>query len=196
MNGVHDMGGTHGHGPVVRDEAVFHAEWEKRVSAIFNKLVERRLVNVDEFRHALERIEPGRYLASGYYDRWLLALGTLIDEKGIGSSSTVEIPRRPTASSSAARPARFEVGDQVTARNQNRRGHTRLPRYVRGKRGIVRRVEGPFVLPDTNAHGLGPDPEHVYTVEFDGPELWGEDAEPRQSVLIDLWESYLQEAKR
>ncbi|MGH7949202.1 MAG: nitrile hydratase subunit beta [Candidatus Binataceae bacterium] len=211
MNGVHDMGGMHGFGSAAPEanEPVSHAEWEKRTFGLANLLLGRGLANVDEFRHAIERIPPARYLASSYYERWLEAVETLIVEKGIltrdqlanASGRAIRdvapaaLSRTDVASpgDSPSNPrARFRTGDRVRARNLNRIGHTRLPRYVRGKRGVILRDWGVFVFPDTNAHLLGAKPQHVYLVEFDARELWGAGAHRPVKVRIDLWEDYLE----
>jgi len=91
-------------------------------------------------------------------------------------------------------PAKFKAGDRVVARNLHPLGHTRLPRYARGRRGVIDRDHGVFIFPDTHAAGTGQKPQHVYAVRFDARELWGEAAEPRQFVYLDLWESYLDPA--
>jgi nitrile hydratase len=171
-------------------------------------------VNIDEFRHAIERIPPGRYLASSYYERWLAALETLLVERGVitreellekfndpaevgGAEIAIAVrtaaPDAIKEKRGAKSPrARFVKGDRVRARNINPSGHTRVPRYVRGKRGVVARDWGVFVFPDTNAHHAGTKPQHCYSVEFEARELWGKSAEGREKVLIDLWEDYLE----
>jgi nitrile hydratase beta subunit len=216
MNGIHDMGGMDGFGPVVREakEPVFHADWERRVFALVNVAMNVARVNVDEFRHAIERIPPGQYLTSSYYERWLAAVETLLVERRIitrdeliakhdGSAEIVRaqiatgmrtvgpdpIEEKPGAKSPRARFAR---GDRVRARNFNTSGHTRLPRYVRGKHGVIARDWGVFVFPDTNAHHAGTKPQHCYSVGFDARELWGKSASSRERVLVDLWEDYLE----
>src|SRR5438093_4869603 len=143
VNGVHDMGGEHGHGKVVieRDEPVFHEPWEGRVRSIANRLMSAGLFNLDEFRHAQERLPPAQYLASGYYQRWLAAVELLVAEKGTQVSSA-------QAPESRAK-ARFKVGDRVRTRNVHPPGHTRLPGYARFKAGVVESVHGPHLLPDT-----------------------------------------------
>ncbi len=89
---------------------------------------------------------------------------------------------------------RFVSGAAVIARNQHPLGHTRLPRYVRGKQGVVHADHGVFVFNDSNAHGLGHQPQHVYSVRFSTCELWGADANERDSVFIDLFDTYLDPA--
>lgn len=219
MNSVHDLGGMHGFGPVVREEnePVFHSDWEKRVFAI-NLALAARVRNIDEFRHAIERMPPARYLAATYYEKWLYAIETLLLEKGIATSeeltsghAAAPAPSRATGPLESDgggvatfdpgavklrfdkrfRP-RFKAGDRVVTRNLNPVHHTRLPRYARAKRGVVRYDQGVFVFPDTHAHGLGAKPQHVYTVAFEARELWGPDANPRAPVYLDCWEDYLE----
>jgi nitrile hydratase beta subunit len=211
MNGVHDMGGMDGFGPVVREEnePVFHADWEGRVAALAALLIWR--VNADEARHAIERIPPERYLASSYYERWLAGAETLVIERGIVTREELiakqgvaidpnltanPVPARGPSPVKAKKPSspRFAKGDRVRARNINPAGHTRLPRYARGKAGVVARDWGVFVFPDTNAHHAGTKPQHCYSVAFDARELWGKSAKAnsRERVFIDLWEDYLE----
>jgi|SRR5690348_13322851 len=222
MNGVHDLGGMHGFGPVIREqnEPVFHADWEKRVFAMALTAMGRRVCNVDEFRRAIERMPPPDYLAATYYEKWLHALESLLVEKGA-------VTPEELASGHAASPAKtsatgplddntgkgevdsfdssavklrfdksfkpgFKVGDRVVARNINPEHHTRLPRYARGKRGVIRYDQGVFVFPDTHAHGQGGKPQHVYTVAFEAGELWGVDHGERAPVYLDCWEDYLE----
>ena len=205
MNGVHDMGGMHGFGPVraETDEPVFHARWEGHVRALMARTV-ARYYNLDEFRHAIERMAPEEYLRAGYYEKWLHAVETLLIEKGVVTEAELVGRVAPSAVTPAAlepraRPplqARFKSGDAVLTRVIHPSGHTRLARYARGKRGIVRTVNGPFLLPDSNAHGSGPDWEACYAVEFSAAELWGGAAEiggrGLDRMCIDLWESYLE----
>jgi nitrile hydratase len=210
MNGVHDMGGMDGFGAVAIEinEPVFHAEWEKRMFAIAMTLTghPRGLnVSVDEFRHAIERIPAPRYLASSHYEHWLDALLTLLAEHGVvgreelSSRGTDPIdPALPAnhfdgkvASSKRVR-ARFREGDRVIARNINPTGHTRLPRYVRGKHGVIHCDWGVYVFADSNAHHAGDHSQHVYSVVFDARELWGKDAPRRDKLHIDLWDEYLE----
>ena len=179
---VHDLGGTPGHGRVVVEdgEPVYHATWEGRVHGMMRRLLERRVFNLDQFRHAVERMP--RYLASSYYERWLWALDRLVREAELKS------PRAPERT----RVADFAPGDAVRTRDIDPKGHTRLPRYARGKRGVIEAVHGPYRLPDTNARLESIDWEPVYTVAFEARELWGPQAKPRDSVRIDLWQSYLE----
>jgi nitrile hydratase subunit beta len=214
MNGVHDMGGMDGFGSVVpeQNEPVFHADWERRMYALASSVMGAAQVNIDEFRHAIERIPPARYLASSYYERWLSAAETLLVERGVVTreelvakqdasidsaliaNSVAAHGPTPVKEKAGAKPprARFAKGARVRARNLNPVGHTRLPRYVRGKVGVVARDWGVFVFPDTNAHHAGTKPQHCYSVSFDARELWGKSANSRERVYIDLWEDYLE----
>jgi nitrile hydratase len=213
VNGIHDLGGMHGFGRVQVEahEPVFHAKWEGRVFAMANLALGMGVTNLDGFRHGIERLPPVTYLTAGYYGRWLAALETLLAERGIVEPAELEgrlsgrprptapapLPSLPPAQLDALRhidtAPRFEVGQAVRACNRNPRGHTRLPRYVRGKRGVVARVHPAWVFPDTNAHGLGEHPQFVYAVRFSGEEIGGTDAEPNSCVHVDLFESYLQQ---
>jgi nitrile hydratase subunit beta len=222
MNGAHDMGGMHGFGPVVREEnePIFHADWERTVFGINRAIRARGLINIDESRHGIERMPPAEYLAASYYERWLSSLERVLVEKGIVTqeelASRIKLlkdqPDTPTPQRDDPElerllmsgpsqlelyqregPApRFSVGDRVQTRNTHPTSHTRLPRYARGKRGTIQSVRGCYVLPDAHAHGRGEQPEPMYTVAFEGDELWGASSEPRERVHIDLWESYLE----
>lgn len=217
MNSIHDMGGMTCFGPVVREEneSLFHAPWERRVFAM-TMLSMGRLDTLDAFRHAVERMDPAHYLESSYYEHWLAALETLAVEHGIVTSEELAtgVPQTtnvgshpplppeavPVAVSKGApcdRPAgrrkpRFSVGDTVSAKNLNPSGHTRLPRYVRGKQGVINLVHGTFVYPDTNAHGGGEKPQPLYNVCFSARDLWGPTSARRDHLYIDLWEDYLE----
>ncbi len=211
MNGVHDMGGMHGMGPLEPEpnEPVFHEPWEGRVYALVQSVGRwGRGRNWGSFRFALESIPAADYLRMSYYERWFEAL---LVERLVGSnlvthaeleSGTVDRSRpRPTVlpasadstQAEVAQRARFRVGQRVRARDMNPRGHTRLPRYTRGRHGHVVRDHGVFALQDTDVNGqrFGDRPQHVYTVRFAARELWGDRASARDAVYVDLWESYL-----
>ena len=205
MDGIHDMGGMEGFGRVQPElnEPTFHADWERRVVALVRGVLALTGVNLDEFRHAIERIPPARYLASSYYERWLLAAETLLAERGIVGGEELKSLAQPElisvvlpAVSPKAVPAkarlhaRFKAGDRVRVRSIRSSGHTRSPRYVRGKTGVVRRLRGIYVLPDTHAHRAGENRQPVYLVEFSARELWGRN--DRERLMIDLWEDYLE----
>jgi nitrile hydratase len=223
VNGVHDMGGTHGFGRVEieRDEPVFHHAWESRVFAMVNAARLAGLFNVDQSRFARERIPPVEYLRSSYYERWLAGLVRNLEELGLvtsdelkarqvdGASPAVPVPDVVAVSPGdldGPRPLmppskvdvdvapRYRVGDRVLARTIHPTGHTRLPRYARGRRGVVVADHGVWVFADTSAMGLGPSPQHVYGVRFQARELWGSEAMPGDAVLVDLWDDHLDRA--
>ena len=217
MNGVHDMGGQHGFGPVTPepDEPVFHADWERRAFALTLAMGATGTWNLDGARFARESLPPVTYLSSTYYEIWFGALERQLEEHGLVSAEERAAgralePPKPVARTLAAedvpatlgrggptardatRPARFAVGDRVRARNLNPPTHIRLPRYVRGHVGTVELVHAPHVFPDTHAHGLGEQPEWLYTVRFDARELWGPGADPTVGVSTDAFEPYLE----
>ena len=183
----------------------------RRAYALVSLVMGAAQVNIDEFRHAIERIPPARYLASSYYERWIAAAETVLVEHGIATRDELLAkedaaidPRQianavathgpaPVKDQPGSKPprARFAKGDRVRARNMNPSGHTRLPRYVRGKAGVIARDWGVFVFPDTNAHHAGTKPQHCYSVLFGARELWGKPTS-REQLYIDLWEDYLE----
>ena len=217
MNGVHDMGGQHGMGPVhhEKDEPVFHAAWEGRVDALTRAMRAWRKWNLDTSRYGLEILPPVDYLRMSYYERWLNRLETHVVRFGVvtqeefksgkpAAGSRTEIPVFTLATSARwvsrglpssvdpkVRPL-FKVGQHVRARNIHPTGHTRLPRYARGKAGVVTRDHGVHVFPDTNAHFQGEKRQHLYSVRFTARELWGPQASPRDSVHLDMWDDYLE----
>ena len=202
-------------------ETTFHARWEGRVFAMAELAgVAGYFGSVDAFRHAVERIDPIVYLTHGYYGRWLAGIEALFAERGLvrsdelqalvtalgGSVSTV--PTTPANPLWQATPepagaantnqrevitrARFVSGEQVATQRYPTPGHTRLPRYARGKVGRIHKCQGGWVYPDSSAHGLGECPQHLYTVAFKGAELWGEGTDPELVVHLDLFEPYLE----
>jgi nitrile hydratase subunit beta len=216
VNGVHDMGGMHGMGPVLpeRDEPVFHHRWEARAYALVRAMGAFGRWNIDASRHQRELIPAAELLRMSYYERWLAGLRELLLQHGFitaeelasgkatpgGAKGTPALPaanvqafiaRGSPASRESGCAPRFRAGQRVRARNLNPVGHTRLPRYVRGKSGTIGRVHGVFVFPDTNAHFRGESPQHLYSVRFEARELWGEAAAATDAVYVDLWEDYL-----
>jgi nitrile hydratase len=193
VDGIHDLGGMHGFGKIERepDEPVFHARFEGRVLAMVGFVLARGIANIDAFRHGIERMRPRDYLANPYYGRWLASLEGLVREaEARGKLVPADAPYRGFFRE-VATPPRFRVGEAVVARNLHPEGHTRLPRYARGRRGVVVRRHPACVFPDTNAHGRGECPQHLYAVRFESRELFGADGEANASVTLDLFESYL-----
>ncbi len=222
MDGIHDLGGKEGFGAIDYEvnEPVFHARWEARVFAMYLQRL-GGATNIDLRRHAIERIDPRAYLTHGYYGRWLGAMETLLLEGGLLSRAEIDarvvamggdaaslvasrpaerpdsIPYEsdlPDSIRALARRPRFAVGDRVVTRSHGVPGHTRLPAYARARCGRIVLWHAGWVFPDTNAHGLGEDPQHLYTVAFTGDELWGDSAEAGITVHLDLFEPYLQRA--
>ena len=219
MDGIHDLGGKQGFGPVQVDDCLpdnragFAQDWEAKVFAILRALPGAgALQNSDQFRHAVERIAPSAYLTHGYYGRWLGALETLLAEAGV--VTVAEVDARSGNQASAARPMahpvavpassrkagpqgditgapKFALGSLVRTSTHGVPGHTRLPSYARGCVGKVTAQHGAWILPDTNAMGLGEQPSHLYTLAFAGQELWGASAEPNMVLHLDLFEPYL-----
>ena len=220
MNGIHDMGGMHGFGPVEREEnePVFHHDWEGRVFAM-------RVVTPAPIpggsRNNIESMAPQHYLQSSYYEKWLHARVKGLIDSGVLTIGELQarealyrerpdtpVPRRedpervlkvladlrthrsPRRNVNAV--AAFDVGDAVRVRNLHPPGHTRLPRYVRGKRGVVERFYGFQDVQDAQPPGGTMEPQAVYAVRFTALELWGDDAQANSVVCIDMWESYLE----
>jgi nitrile hydratase beta subunit len=217
MNGPHDLGGAQGFGPIAPEpnEPVFHSEWERRAMALNLAMGATRAWNIDTSRHARERIPPAEYLAASYYEKWFKGLERLLVERGLATEAEVDagrslsppapVPRTIKADevsavlakgSSYERPSKvpalYKIGDKVRARVMNPVGHTRLPRYVRGRVGTIARIHGVHVFPDANATGKGEDPHWLYSVAFDSSEVWGSEAKPGDGVHVDLWEPYLE----
>jgi nitrile hydratase len=217
VNGIHDMGGMHGFGPVEiePDEPVFHERWEARVFGMSLLSGLRVGGNIDARRHGLERLDPVTYLRNGYYGRWLARLLATLREVGVLAPGELEaraageqvaaaaLPPLPALPLPAPPPAHpflraverepaFRTGDRVRTRNHQPAGHTRLTAYARGRRGVVARVHPACIFPDTNAHFRGEHPQHVYAVRFEARELWGEGAEAGTCVHLDCFESYLE----
>ena len=218
MNGIHDMGGMHGMGPVRPEvnEPVFHERWESRVYVLTRAIAAWRKWNIDTGRFYIEQISPAEYLRMSYYEKWLTRLVELLDKTGMVSRREIETglpaPGSPKLSpplradrvpvvalnrniepslEPSIRP-RFKTGQRVRALNLHPIGHTRLPRYARGKVGKIDRDHGVYNFPDTNAEGRGTKRQHVYSVKFAARELWGEQASPRDFVYLDLWDDYLE----
>jgi nitrile hydratase len=198
MSAVHDLGGRLGFGRIEREanEPVFHARWESRVMGMVYATRRANWLNLDAFRHGIERMDPERYLAASYYERWLASLERTLPEAGaLEPGAAPPVQGAFGFAREVGAPARFRAGDEVCVRARKPVGHTRLPGYVSGKRGRVVGLRGGYVFPDTNAHGLGEQPQHLYSVRFSARELWGDCAEPNASVCVDLFEPYLAAAE-
>jgi nitrile hydratase len=212
------MGGMHGFGKVApeQDEPVFHDDWEARTFALYRAMSYAGVWVIDQARFAREQLPPDVYLASSYYKKWELGMEKQLaeldlagrDELAAGHAlrpgkalkrklSAAEVPNIVTRGSfarPAQKPAKFKLGDRVRTKNIHPKTHTRLPRYARDKVGMVEALRGCHVFPDTVAIGKGEDPQWLYTVLFDGRELWGDNAEPSLKVSIEAFEPYLEPA--
>jgi nitrile hydratase beta subunit len=219
MNGVHDMGGMQDMGPLreEKNEPVFHHPWEGRVFAIYRAAGAWRKWNIDAARYSREVIPPAEYLSISYYEKWFIGLEDLLTARGLVTRAEIESGKPAVGSSKATPPLkasqihdtealgsstkrnvqlapRFQAGQRVRARVINPTGHTRLPRYARGKIGAIHLDHGVYVFPDTNAHFKGESPQHVYSVRFAARELWGEQANPQDAAYLDMWDDYLEPA--
>lgn len=220
MDGIADMGGTQGWGlthPPRGDEPVFGEPWQGRAFALALLSTQVSGRNIDAFRHAQERLDRAGYLDDGYFGRWLNAAELMLTDSAILAPGAVNArarnlrgegvkeppipePARPDYAMTAKGSLRtvdtapaFAVGDRVRAKDISPPGHTRLPRYVRGHTGVVELIQPAAVLPDTNAHFQGENPQHVYSVRFDSRELWSADAQPF-ALTVEMFESYLEPA--
>ena len=218
MDGVHDMGGMHGFGKVEPEanEPVFHSAWEARCLALNRAMSYVGVWTIDQSRAAREELPPDIYLASSYYKKWELGLESQVIEYGLAGADEIaaghalrpgktlkrkltalEVPNTITRGSFARltnAPARFSPGDRVRTKNIHPATHTRLPRYARGKVGVVEALRGCHVFPDSVAIGEGEDPQWLYTVRFESRELWGANSDPSLQVSIEAFEPYLEPA--
>lgn len=217
MNGAADMGGMHGFGPIQIEtsEPVFHADWEKQAFALNMAIGVANIWNLDEFRFARESLPPPQYLNMSYYGLWVATLENMMLNYGLTTPEElsnghalqpVKQAKHPVTAAqvanmvrcgspydrAASAPAKFNVGDKVRARNMHPKTHTRLPRYVRGHIGEVVRIVGCHVFPDSNASKKAEDPHWLYTVRFEGRELWGPESDPKVRIAIEAWEPYLE----
>ena len=217
MNGIHDMGGMHGMGPmeIETNEPVFHEPWEGRVYALTMALARWGTGrNFGGFRYTLESIPPADYLRMSYYERWftmneirVLNSGLVTAEELADGHADPDLPAPellpPSGTPSLGTglldmeiAAAFRADQRVRVKELNPRGHNRLPRYTRGKLGMVISDNGVYALQDTDTRGqlLGNFPQHVYTVRFTAAELWGDSGHENDVVYVDLWEEYLESA--
>ena len=217
MDGIHDMGGMDGFGPIpIENEgSVFHATWEARVWAMNTALGAWGKWNIDAGRYTLEQLDPALYLGSSYYQRWLYRTENILVDHGLVSREEIETPPTNRNTKKSQEPLsldevltrqrnmrsarlnddvapRYHVGDQVRGRNIHPKGHTRIPRYVRGRLGIIDRDHGVFIFPDTNAVFAGKRPQHLYSVCFTAREIWGTKAVNKDKVYVDMWDDYLE----
>ncbi|MGI9522420.1 MAG: nitrile hydratase subunit beta [Hyphomicrobiaceae bacterium] len=218
MNGIHDLGGMDGFGavkPEPEDKPPFGEAWEGRVLAMTRALGAAGAWNIDVGRYGIERMPPHLYLTASYYQKWLLRNERLCLEKGFVTAEELAAghassPAKPFSGKVVASDdiagtlvrsnyervpkaeARFKIGDSVRTRNMHPKSHTRLPRFARGRVGNVERIQGCHVYPDAAVAEGREDPKWLYTVRFDGRELWGADTDPLLEVSIEAFEPYLE----
>jgi nitrile hydratase len=216
MDSIHDMGGMHGFGRVEpeKNEPVFHAPWEGRMFGMAMTVPFALGYSDDLFRPAMERMEPGHYLSSSYYEKWYEAMLRILKERGavtddeLAGGALKSFKGNPAAKAADVLPAilggasqarpdaravaqAFNAGDRVRTRSSMGLGHNRLPRYVRGRTGTIESVHGSFLVADRNSVG-DQTPETLYTVVFSARDLWGGEAAVGDTLSLDCWESYLE----
>lgn len=220
MDGIHDLGGMHGFGPVpVSQDYVFKERWQARAFALTEALCMSAGINADQHRRELERIPPIDYLSMDYFEKWIASTEALLIEKGYLTREELESGRKafdlnpeqrkvfsgkalisamlqgaPLQYPDDSQSRQFAVGGKVRIRDEHFYHHTRVPRYVRGKVGTIIADVGVFQFADSVAQDKGPDPKRCYTVEFPAELLWGSEAEALETVCVDMWEPYLERA--
>ena len=221
MNSGHDLGGMHGFGAVNAEpenvELAFHADWERRVFAICLSLWRVEAWPSDRDRYAVEQQHPVAYLRNSYYQNWLAGLDRLLVEYGVVSEDELRTGKSTGPAATALREARlkladvaqdgstdagketldvqarFKLEDAVRVVNQHPLGHTRSPRYVRGKTGTIDAFHGAQVFADKNADGIR-EVQNVYAVKFSSRELWGASGNNNDVIYVDLWDDHLEPA--
>ena len=202
MDGMHDLGGKQGFGRIryALNAQVFHEPWEKRVNALYGFAVKLGIFNMDEYRHAIERMEPRHYLSASYYERSLTSLATLCVEKGVVTLAELEkrangtfplsMPSAPGRSNFPGRE-RFQAGDRVRVRSDYVPGHMRMPGYIRGKTGVVVSESPAYPFPDAHAHGVKAEDEPTFDVRFRSEDLWPNSTDAAL-VHVAVFQSYLE----
>lgn len=216
MNGVHDLGGMDGFRVPVRDQGfALHEKWERLTWGMLLATAGTPGIPGSS-RRFIESLPPARYLTMPYYARFLEARRKAFLDAGLVTQEELDNPDGPVAMPNLSgftpatpeqvlqflrrehsgqlnvtAPAAFAVGDDVVVKNDHPAGHTRVPRYVRGHRGTIQRAHGVHVFEDDVAPGTRVGPQHLYTVAFTGPELWGSRGHPRDRLHVELWEIHL-----
>jgi len=218
MNGVHDIAGMDNLGPLIieKDEPVFHEDWERVICSLTMSMLVNGYFKTDEVRRTIEMIPPADYLKASYYEKWLCGMERILVEKDVltpeeiasGASTRRQggkiLPAVPLETLQYVMtnpvpvnldldmPQKFKVGDRIVAKNINPTCHTRLPRYIRGRRGVIEQHHGIFLLPDSIAHDGPEKPQHLYNVRFTSAELWGDENPSNDFVYIDLFDDYME----
>ena len=202
MDGIYDLGGRQGFGRVryTPNAPAFHARWELRVNSLYSFAAGLGMFNMDEYRHAIERMDPRHYLSASYYERSLTGFATLCVEKGVVTRDELErradgefplsAPSAPGRTNAAHRE-RFSTGDRVRVKSDCVPGHVRVPAYVRGKVGVVVSESPPYPFPDARAHGVDSEDEPTYDVGFRSEDLWPNAADSAL-VHVGVFQSYLE----
>ena len=205
MDGIHDLGGRQGFGKVrfTKNAKAFHEPWEVRANALYGYAARLGLINMDEYRHAIERMDPRHYLAASYYERSLTGLATLCVEKGLvtreelerlaGGAFPLSAPSAPGRGNAPQRE-RFKPGDRVRVKEDFVPGHVRMPAYIRGKSGVVVSETPAYPFPDAHAHGVKAQDEPTYDVRFRSEDLWPNSADAAL-VHVGVFQSYLERVK-
>ena len=211
MNSTHDLGGMHGFGPIDRSqETHFPNQWEQKVFGMTLACGMLGQWNLDESRFAREQMDPGEYLTSTYYEHWLHGLEKLLVDKGIVTTEEIETGQSqgsselkavsadrvpeilsrggPTSMDSETAPA-FTLDEEVCVKNFNPKSHTRAPRYIRGRKGVVAAYYGAHIFPDSHSESRVKTPAHLYCVRFEFDEVWG--SKDQSAVYVDVFEPYL-----
>jgi nitrile hydratase subunit beta len=217
MNGPQDMGGMMGFGPVALEpnEPLFHAAWERRALGLSLAIGATGSWTIDQSRHERELLPPDKYWSLSYYEIWIAGLQNLLVKHGLATTAEIDTGKASVQAKPVKRvlhrehvapviaggspynrkpntKAKFSVGDGVRTINIVTKGHTRLPTYAKRKSGVIRKVHGCHVFPDSSGLGQGENPHWLYNVEFTAAELFGSHAKDR--ICIDLWEPYLEQA--
>ena len=201
MDGMHDLGGKQGFGGIAYPSAPHDESWEPLVRALWTLGVRAGLYNMDEYRHAIERMAPVHYLSAPYFERTLMAVATLLVEKGVVTAEALAEKAggafplsRPIGPGRAAAPAQsFAIGERVRVKNEFIAGHTRMPGYIRGKTGVVVAITPPYPFPDSAGHGMTAAWEPTYDVAFRSEDLWPDSSDPAL-VHVGVFQSYLEKA--
>jgi nitrile hydratase subunit beta len=202
VDGIHDLGGKQGFGQVQYPSPPHDETWEPLVRALSAFAMRKHIYNMDEFRHAIERMAPCDYLTAPYYERHLTAVATLLVEKDFVTREELEAlvpgafrlagPIGPGRLPSP--PQSFEIGEKVRVKNEFVSGHVRMPAYIRGKVGVVVRVSPLYPFPDAAGHSMQAPVEPTYDVRFRSQDLWPDSCDEALNH-VGVFQSYLEKAE-
>ena len=205
MDGFHDLGGRQGFGQVTVQGKTepFHESWEIRISGISGKLVARHIYNMDEYRYAIERMDPRHYVGASYFERTFTAVATLCIEKGLIAHEALNaavseyVPISHSKKAGRVTPENLpelNIGDRVTVKSEFVPGHVRMPAYIRGKTGVVVGISPEYPFPDAAAHGLSTRKQRTFDICFRSTDLWTEGAADAE-VHVGVFHAYLKKAE-